>query len=108
VYGVLSYAVSQRTSELGVRVALGASRGSVFGLILGDGVRLAAFGIGCGIAGAFAVTRVIASLLYDVSASDPVSFGAAAAFLVFVAVAASYLPARRATAVDPVIALRAE
>jgi putative ABC transport system permease protein len=108
VYGVLSYAVSQRTSELGVRVALGASRGSVFGLILGDGVRLAALGIGCGIVGAFGVTRVITSLLYDVSASDPLSFGAAAAFLVFVALAASYVPARRATAVDPMIALRAE
>jgi putative ABC transport system permease protein len=108
VYGVLSYAVAQRTQEIGVRVALGASRGRVFGLIVGQGVKLAIAGIVLGVAGAFGVTRVIISLLYNVSPTDPVSFFGTALFLVVVAVAASYVPARRATSVDPIVALRAE
>jgi putative ABC transport system permease protein len=108
VYGVLSYAVSQRTQEIGVRMALGASRRSVFALIVSDGARLAAGGILCGVIGAVAVTRVVTSLLYNVSATDPLSFVATAGFLALVALLASYLPARRATDVDPMIALRAE
>jgi putative ABC transport system permease protein len=108
VYGVLSYSVSQRTQEIGVRMALGASRGSVFGLFVTDGAKLAAVGIVVGILGALAVTRVIASLLYNVSATDPLSFIATAAFLALVALLASYVPARRATGVDPMVALRAE
>ena len=108
VYGVLSYAVSQRTQEIGVRMALGASRRIVFRLIVGDGARLAAIGIACGVVGAFGVTRVVKSLLYNVTPTDPLSFGATALFLVVVSLLASYLPARRATAVDPMIALRAE
>jgi putative ABC transport system permease protein len=108
VYGVLSYAVSQRTQEIGVRMALGASRQNVFGLIVSHGLKLAAAGIVCGIAGAVAVTRVVTSLLYNVSATDPLSFGATAAFLAVVAALASYIPARRATGVDPMVALRAE
>jgi putative ABC transport system permease protein len=108
VYGVLSYAVSQRTQEIGVRLALGASRQNVFAMIVGHGARLAAIGILFGVAGAFGVTRVVRSLLYNVSATDPLSFVATAVFLVLVAVLASYVPARRATSVDPLIALRAE
>jgi putative ABC transport system permease protein len=108
VYGVLSYAVSQRTQEIGVRMALGASRERVFSLIVGHGARLAAIGIVCGVIGAVAVTRVVSSLLYNVSATDPLSFAATAVFLAAVALLASYVPARRATGVDPLIALRAE
>jgi putative ABC transport system permease protein len=108
VYGVLSYAVSQRTQEIGVRMALGASRQSVFGLIVGYGARLAGIGILCGVIGAAAVTRVVTSLLYNVSATDPLSFIGTAGFLALVALLASYIPARRATSVDPMIALRAE
>jgi putative ABC transport system permease protein len=108
VYGVLSYAVSQRTQEIGVRMALGASRQNVFKLIVTHGARLAAAGILLGVIGAAGVTRVVTSLLYNVSATDPISFLATAAFLAVVAILASYLPARRATSVDPMIALRAE
>jgi putative ABC transport system permease protein len=108
VYGVLSYAVSQRTQEIGVRMALGASRQNVFKLIVAHGARLAGGGILLGMIGAAGVTRVVTSLLYNVSATDPLSFIATAAFLAVIAVLASYLPARRATAVDPMIALRAE
>src|SRR5437867_11492841 len=81
VYGVLSYAVSQRTQEIGVRMALGASRQDVFGLIVGHGARLAGIGIVSGVVGAFAVTRVIKTLLYNVTATDPLSFVATAIFL---------------------------
>jgi putative ABC transport system permease protein len=108
VYGVLSYAVSQRTQEIGVRMALGASRERVFSLIVSHGARLAVIGIVCGVVGAVAVTRVVSTLLYNVSATDPLSFIATAVFLTVVAMLASYVPARRATAVDPIIALRAE
>jgi putative ABC transport system permease protein len=108
VYGVLSYAVSQRTQEIGVRLALGASRQNVFAMIVGHGVRLAVIGIVFGVLGAFGVTRVVGSLLYNVSATDPLSFIGTALFLALVAVLASYVPARRATGVDPMVALRAE
>jgi putative ABC transport system permease protein len=108
VYGVLSYAVSQRTQEIGVRMALGATRQNVFTLVVSHGARLAGAGIVCGVLGAIGVTRVVTSLLYNVSATDPLSFVATAAFLALVALLASYIPARRATGVDPMIALRAE
>ena len=108
VYGVLSYAVSQRTQEIGVRVALGAERGHVLRLILGQGLRLAGAGVVAGLACAFGVTPVITSLLYNVTPSDPLSFAGVALFLVAVAAVASYLPARRALRVDPIVALRAE
>ena len=108
VYGVLAYAVSQRTQEIGVRMALGASRQDVFTLIVSEGARLAGLGILCGLIGAAVITRVVTSLLYNVSATDPVSFAGTAAFLAVVALLASYLPARRAIAVDPMIALRQE
>jgi hypothetical protein len=108
VYGVLSYTVSQRTQEIGVRMALGASRQKVFSLIVSQGARLAGVGILFGVAGAVGVTRVIQTFLYNVSATDPLSFLLTAVFLTLVAVVAAWIPARRATAVDPMIALRAE
>jgi putative ABC transport system permease protein len=106
VYGVLSYSVSQRVQEIGVRVALGAARNDVLRLIVGQGVRLAAWGILGGIIGAAAITWVIQSILYDVTPTDPISFGGVALFLALVAMTASYVPARRALAVDPIVALR--
>jgi putative ABC transport system permease protein len=108
VYGLLSYAVSQRTQEIGVRVALGAARRDVIRLIVSQGLGLALMGIGLGLLGSFGVTRIIASLLYNISATDPLTFGGAALFLVVLAALASYVPTRRATAVDPLIALRSE
>lgn len=106
VYGVLSYSVSQRVQEIGVRVALGAERRDVLRLIVGQGLRLAGWGIAGGILGAAAVTWVLQSILYNVTPTDPVSFGGVALFLGLVATLASYVPARRALAVDPIIALR--
>jgi putative ABC transport system permease protein len=108
VYGLLSYAVSQRTQEIGVRVALGAARRDVIRLIVGQGLGLAAIGIVLGLLGSFGVTRVVASLLFNISPTDPVTFAGAALFLVILAALASYVPTRRATAVDPLIALRSE
>jgi putative ABC transport system permease protein len=108
VYGVLSYSVSQRTQEIGVRVALGADRGDVLRLIVGQGLKLAAIGIVLGIAGAALVTPAIRTVLYNVTPTDPLSFSSVSVFLVFVAIAASYLPARRAMAVDPIVAIRNE
>jgi len=108
VYGVLSFSVSQRTQEMGVRVALGAQRADVLRLVVRQGVTLALFGVVAGMVGAFGVTRVISSLLYNVTASDPISFIGVAAFLTAIAFVASYLPARRATNVDPIVALRNE
>ena len=106
VYGVLSFSVSQRTQEMGVRIALGAQRSDVLRLVVRQGVVLAGIGIVFGIAGAIGVTRVIRSLLYNVTPTDPLSFGGVAMFLAAIAFLASYLPARRATAVDPIVALR--
>jgi ABC-type antimicrobial peptide transport system permease subunit len=108
VYGVISYGVAQRTREIGVRVALGAQRSDVIGLIVRQGMSLAAIGIVAGIVGSFAVTRVVKSLLIGVSPTDPISFLGVALFLCVVALLASAIPARRATAVDPIVALRVE
>ncbi|MDH4066284.1 MAG: FtsX-like permease family protein, partial [Acidobacteriota bacterium] len=108
VYGVLAYSVSQRTQEIGVRMALGASRNVVQRMVVGHGLRLAGAGIALGLVGAVGITRIIGTLLYNVSPTDPLSFGLVAATLAAVAVAAAYLPARRATRVDPATALRGE
>ena len=108
VYGVISYGVSQRTQEIGVRVALGAQQSDVVRLIVRNGAVLAFTGIAIGLAGAFGVTRVIQSLLVDVSSTDAASFVGVTLFLAAVALLASYVPARRATKVDPLTALRSE
>jgi ABC-type antimicrobial peptide transport system permease subunit len=108
VYGVLSFTVSQRTQEFGLRMALGAEPGDVRRMMLGQGLRLAAIGIGVGIVGAAVVTRLISSLLYGVTATDPLSFAGVIALMFGVAATAAYLPARRATEVDPMVALRAD
>jgi putative ABC transport system permease protein len=108
LYGVISYSVAQRTRELGIRIALGAQRGDVLRLILRQGMTLVAAGVIFGVAASLGLTRLIASLLYGISASDPITFFFLSAALVFVAFIACWLPARRASAVDPIVALHAE
>jgi len=108
IYGVMSYTVSRRTQEIGVRMALGAQMASVRGMILGQTLRLTLLGVGIGLVGAFGAVRFLASLLFGVGMYDPVTFLGVAALLIAVALAASYIPARRAMRVDPIVALRYE
>lgn len=108
VYGMVAYSVSQRIREMGIRIAVGAARGDVLRLVLGHSVKVALVGIVVGIAPALALTRLMTSLLFGVGATDPLTFGAVAALLTLVALSASFLPARRATHVDPMVALRSE
>jgi ABC-type antimicrobial peptide transport system permease subunit len=108
IFGVISYSVAQRTQELGIRRALGADSLSVMRLVLTQGLSLAAIGLLIGLAGAFAVTRLLESLLYGVTATDPLTFAAVAGTLTVVALLASYIPARRASSIDPMVALRYE
>jgi predicted permease len=108
IYGVLSYLVTQRTREIGIRMALGASRQSIWSHVIGRGLLLAMAGLGVGVAASLLVTRAIAGLLYRVGAGDPVSLAGAAAVLLLMAILACAFPARRATKVDPMIALRYE
>jgi predicted permease len=108
IYGVMSYTVAQRTQEIGIRVALGATPASVLAMVLRDGLRLVVLGLGLGVAGALALTRLVSSLLYGVSATDAATYVAIAIALAAVAVVAIVIPARRATRVDPMLALRAD
>jgi putative ABC transport system permease protein len=108
VYGVLSYSVAQRTQEIGVRMALGAGRGDVLKLVVVQGVRLAIAGVVIGVVGSFFITPVIKTELVNVSPTDPLSFIGVSIFLTGIAFIASYVPARRAMAVDPLVALRAD
>jgi hypothetical protein len=108
IFGVMSYSVAQRTHEIGIRVALGARRRAVLKLVLGQGLKLVAAGVALGLAASFALAGVLSGFLYDVRETDPVTLTGVTLLLLLVAVAASYLPARRAMAVDPAIALRHE
>jgi putative ABC transport system permease protein len=108
LYGVMAYSVAQRSREIGIRMALGAQPADVRTLVVGQAVRMGAIGLAVGLAGAFAATRVLDSLLFGVTAGDPATFAAVSAALMTVLLFAAYLPARRATRVDPIVALRTE
>ena len=108
VYGVISYLAGQRTREIGVRMALGAKRQDVARMMLGEAARVALLGVAVGLVGALAVTRLMAKLIFGISAHDPLTFVAVSILLSLVALAACYIPARRASKVDPMVALRYE
>jgi putative ABC transport system permease protein len=108
IYGVLAYSVSQRTNEIGIRIALGAAQSNIFRLIVGQAMLLVAISMAIGLLGAFMATRLLSSMLYGVAAGDPITFASIGTLIAAVAFLACWLPARRAARVDPVIALRAE
>jgi putative ABC transport system permease protein len=108
IYGVIAYAAAQRTREIGLRMALGAQVGQVRAMFLRQGLSLTAIGITLGIGVALAVARVVSSLLFGVSPTDPMTYAAVSGTLIAVALVATYLPARRASRVDPIVALRAD
>jgi putative ABC transport system permease protein len=108
IYGVMAYAVAQRTTEIGVRMALGARPSEVFRLIVTDGLKLTALGVALGLGGSLLIARWLTTLLFEVRPGDPLTLGATAGTLLLVAGAACFVPARRATRVDPMVALRAD
>jgi len=108
IYGVISYSVSRRTHEIGVRMALGAQRRDVLRLVVGQGVSLSVIGIGLGLGAAVALTRFLSSFLYQIESTDPATFLIVSVLMAVVSLLACYFPARRATRVDPMIALRRE
>jgi putative ABC transport system permease protein len=108
IYGLMAYSVSQRVHEVGIRIALGAQTGDVLKLIVGQGLKLVLIGVAVGLAGAFALSRILSTFLYQVTATDPITFGAVSVTLIAVAFIACYIPAHRATKVDPIVALRYE
>jgi ABC-type antimicrobial peptide transport system permease subunit len=106
LYGIMAYSVTQRAKEIGIRKALGAQRGNILALVVGHGLRLAAFGLLLGMCGAFALTRVLQGLLFQISPNDPTTYVGIALLFIAVTLVASYIPARRAACLDPLIMLR--
>src|SRR5262249_2969785 len=107
-YGILSYSVTERTKEIGIHMPLGATRGSVLGMILGEGMGLTIVGLVAGLVASFALTRLLQAQLFNVKPTDPATLGGVTAFIALVAIVACYVPAQRATRVDPIVTLRDE